>query len=179
MRRARRLRYIGRQSQGYLDKYLVERPAPRLPRIDRCACLYPGGGPLACHRDWCERRDLQHRRRPLLRSLPYADAERLVILWNSSPGLNITEDWFSTAQYFDIRNGHHGFEQVAIAIGDNYNDREMLEWAGLPIVMGNSIPELKSLGWSMTGSNDDCGLAEAIHKYVLRDIAAKSEGGMG
>src|SRR5580658_485358 len=57
----------------------------------------------------------------LLRPLPYQDAERLAILWNRSPGLNITEDWFSTAQYFDIRNGHHGFEQVAIAIGDNYN----------------------------------------------------------
>jgi predicted permease len=57
----------------------------------------------------------------LIRPLPYADAERLVILWNRSPGLNITEDWFSTAQYFDIKNGHHGFEQVAIAIGGNYN----------------------------------------------------------
>ncbi|HYK37222.1 ABC transporter permease [Alloacidobacterium sp.] len=57
----------------------------------------------------------------LLRPLPYKDAERLIILWNSSPGLNIAEDWFSTAQYFDIRNGHHGFEQVAIAIGGNYN----------------------------------------------------------
>ncbi len=57
----------------------------------------------------------------LLRALPYKDAERLVILWNRSPGLNITEDWFSTAQYFDIKNGHHGFEQVAIAIGGNYN----------------------------------------------------------
>ena len=57
----------------------------------------------------------------LLRPLPYQDAERLVILWNRSPGLNITEDWFSTAQYFDIKNGHRGFEQVAIAIGGNYN----------------------------------------------------------
>ncbi len=57
----------------------------------------------------------------LLHPLPYADAERLVILWNRSPGLNITEDWFSTAQYFDIKNGHHGFEQIAIAIGDNSN----------------------------------------------------------
>ncbi len=57
----------------------------------------------------------------LLRPLPYQDAERLAILWNRSPGLNITEDWFSTAQYFDIKNGHHGFEQVAIAIGGNYN----------------------------------------------------------
>jgi len=57
----------------------------------------------------------------LIRPLPYADADRLVILWNRSPGLGITEDWFSTAQYFDIKNGHNGFEQVAIAIGGNYN----------------------------------------------------------
>jgi predicted permease len=57
----------------------------------------------------------------LLRPLPYADAGRLVILWNRSPGLNIAEDWFSTAQYLDIKNGHRGFEQVAIAIGGNYN----------------------------------------------------------
>src|ERR1700753_736226 len=57
----------------------------------------------------------------LLRPLPYKDAERLVILWNRSPGLGITQDWFSTAQYFDIKNGHHGFEQVALAIGGNYN----------------------------------------------------------
>ena len=57
----------------------------------------------------------------LLRPLPYQDADRLVILWNRSPGLGITEDWFSTAQYFDIKTGHHGFEQVAIAIGGNYN----------------------------------------------------------
>ena len=57
----------------------------------------------------------------LLRQLPYTDAERLVILWNRSPGLNIAEDWFSTAQYLDIKNSHRGFEQVAIAIGGNYN----------------------------------------------------------
>jgi predicted permease len=57
----------------------------------------------------------------LLRPLPYKDANRLVILWNRSPGLNITEDWFSPAQYWDIKNGHRGFEQVAITIGGNYN----------------------------------------------------------
>lgn len=57
----------------------------------------------------------------LLHPLPYKDADRLVILWNSSPGLGISQDWFSTAQYFDIKNGHRGFEQVALAIGGNYN----------------------------------------------------------
>ena len=57
----------------------------------------------------------------LLRPLPYADADRLVILWNRSPGLNIEEDWFSTAQYFDIRTRHTGLEDVAIALGANAN----------------------------------------------------------
>jgi predicted permease len=57
----------------------------------------------------------------LLHPLPYKDAERLAILWNRSPGLNITQDWFSPAQYFDIKNGHRGFAEVAIAIGGNDN----------------------------------------------------------
>src|SRR4051812_18997958 len=57
----------------------------------------------------------------LLRPLPYKDANRLVILWNRSPGLNIAEDWFSTAQYFDIKKGHSGFEDLAIGIGAYQN----------------------------------------------------------
>ena len=57
----------------------------------------------------------------LLRPLDYKDAGRLAILWNRSPGLNIQEDWFSTAQYFDIKTSHTGLEQVAIALGANFN----------------------------------------------------------
>ena len=57
----------------------------------------------------------------LLRPLPYKNAERQVILWNTSPGLGINEDWFSTAQYFDIVRGTRSFESVAIAIGANAN----------------------------------------------------------
>jgi len=54
-----------------------------------------------------------------------------------------------------------------MAIGDNWNDREMLEYAGVPVVMGNSVPELKSLGWEVTLSNDDCGVAAAVRKHAL------------
>jgi putative ABC transport system permease protein len=57
----------------------------------------------------------------LLRPLPYRDADRLVIVWNRSPGIGIAEDWFSTAQYFDVKTAHPGFEDLAIAIGANYN----------------------------------------------------------
>jgi predicted permease len=57
----------------------------------------------------------------LLKPLPYPEAERLVILWNRSPGLGITEDWFSTAQYFDVKNAGSGLEDVAIVYGSNEN----------------------------------------------------------
>lgn len=56
-----------------------------------------------------------------------------------------------------------------MAIGDNWNDREMLEYAGLPVVMDNCVVELKSLGWATTLSNDECGVAEAIRTHVLRN----------
>ncbi|MGA7623117.1 MAG: HAD-IIB family hydrolase [Candidatus Acidiferrales bacterium] len=56
-----------------------------------------------------------------------------------------------------------------MAIGDNWNDREMLEFAGCPVVMGNSVAELKSRGWPVTSTNDEDGLAEAIRKYALND----------
>jgi predicted permease len=80
----------------------------------------------------------------LLRPLPYQDADRLAILWNRSPGLNIAEDWFSTAQYFDIKTGHSGFEDLAIAIGANYNltgDGEP-ERVGTLRVSSNLLPML-------------------------------------
>ncbi len=57
----------------------------------------------------------------LLRPLPYRDADRLAPCWNRSPGLNIAQDWFSTAQYFDVRASQGSFEELAIAIGRTAN----------------------------------------------------------
>ncbi|RPJ56625.1 MAG: HAD family phosphatase [Acidobacteria bacterium] len=58
-----------------------------------------------------------------------------------------------------------------MAIGDNLNDREMLEFAGLPVVMGNAVPELRQMGWAETSSNDEAGVAAAIERFALRDDA--------
>lgn len=57
----------------------------------------------------------------LLRPLPYKDADRLVILWSRSPGLNVAQDWFSPGQYLDVKTQNHVFEQVATAIGGSFN----------------------------------------------------------
>jgi Cof subfamily protein (haloacid dehalogenase superfamily) len=55
-----------------------------------------------------------------------------------------------------------------MALGDNLNDLEMLEAAGLPVVMGNAVPALLERGWPVTATNDDAGVAAAISRFVLR-----------
>jgi Cof subfamily protein (haloacid dehalogenase superfamily) len=58
-----------------------------------------------------------------------------------------------------------------MAIGDNHNDLEMLTFAGVPVVMGNSVPELKTFGWHETATNDNNGVAHAIEQFALREAA--------
>ena len=58
-------------------------------------------------------------------------------------------------------------EQV-MAIGDNYNDIEMLAYAGSPFIMGNASDELRSKGWAVTLSNAENGVAEAIERVLGR-----------
>jgi len=62
---------------------------------------------------------------------------------------------------------HRGFrpEQV-MAIGDNHNDVEMLEFAGYPVIMGNACAELRGRGWKVTLGNDSCGVAAALAEVV-------------
>jgi predicted permease len=57
----------------------------------------------------------------ILRPLPYPDANRIAIIWQRSPGLNVPRDWLSIGQYIDIRSGSSAFEQVATAIGASFN----------------------------------------------------------
>jgi Cof subfamily protein (haloacid dehalogenase superfamily) len=56
-----------------------------------------------------------------------------------------------------------------MAMGDNLNDLQMLEFAGTPVVMGNALAELKARGWAMTASNDEAGVARAIELYILAE----------
>jgi len=56
----------------------------------------------------------------LLKPLPYANADRLTILWLRSPGIGIPQDWPSPGQYHDIKTQNYVFEDTAIAIGDDY-----------------------------------------------------------
>ncbi len=57
-----------------------------------------------------------------------------------------------------------------MAIGDNFNDIEMLEFAGTPVVMGNADPRLLERGeFYTTVSNDENGVAAAIERFILTE----------
>ncbi len=63
--------------------------------------------------------------------------------------------------------GYRGIprEQV-MAIGDNYNDIEMLAFAGVPFIMGNACDELRAKGWAVTLANDQNGVAAAVEQVL-------------
>jgi hypothetical protein len=54
-----------------------------------------------------------------------------------------------------------------MAIGDNWNDREMLQGAGLGLVMGNADPGMLALGLPVLPGNDEDGVAVAVERHVL------------
>jgi len=58
---------------------------------------------------------------------------------------------------------HRGYgREEVMAVGDNHNDVEMLEFAGYPVIMGNACEELRNRGWTVTRGNDECGIAAAV-----------------
>ncbi len=62
---------------------------------------------------------------------------------------------------------HRGLRREEVmAIGDNYNDIEMLEFAGVPVVMANADDELKQNGWATTLSNEQNGVAAAVREFI-------------
>jgi Cof subfamily protein (haloacid dehalogenase superfamily) len=62
---------------------------------------------------------------------------------------------------------HHGIAREQImAIGDNFNDIEMLDYAGLPYIMANACQELRSAGYRPTLGNDRSGVAHAIEEVL-------------
>ncbi|MDS1029229.1 Cof-type HAD-IIB family hydrolase [Bacillota bacterium LX-D] len=55
-----------------------------------------------------------------------------------------------------------------IAIGDNYNDLDMIEYAGLGVAMGNSPSELKNIADFVTYSNHENGVNYIFKTFVLQ-----------
>lgn len=55
-----------------------------------------------------------------------------------------------------------------MAIGDGENDISMLKAVGVPVAMGNAVPEVKEICKYQTGNCEENGWAQAVRKYVLQ-----------
>jgi Cof subfamily protein (haloacid dehalogenase superfamily) len=55
-----------------------------------------------------------------------------------------------------------------IAMGDNLNDLEMLQWVGMGVAMGNAAAMVKQVARAVTASNDDDGVALFLEQHVFR-----------
>ncbi len=60
-------------------------------------------------------------------------------------------------------------KEEIMAIGDNMNDKEMIENAGLGIIMENSAPYMKKFADKVVSNNNEDGVSEALEKYVLNE----------
>jgi hydroxymethylpyrimidine pyrophosphatase-like HAD family hydrolase len=58
--------------------------------------------------------------------------------------------------------------EAVMAVGDNFNDLHMLEYAGTAVVMANAVDGLRRRGWHVTGHQNEAGLAQAIERFALR-----------
>ena len=58
-------------------------------------------------------------------------------------------------------------KEEVITIGDNINDKKMIENAGVGIAMGESTPVIKEIADYVTTNNNEEGVALAIQKYCL------------
>ena len=57
-------------------------------------------------------------------------------------------------------------QSAVIAFGDEINDTEMLEWAGIGVAMANASPEAKAAADVVTASNNDDGVARFLEETL-------------
>lgn len=63
---------------------------------------------------------------------------------------------------------HFGIERHEVmAVGDSYNDVEMIAWAGIGIAMANAFPVVKQKADFITSSNQEDGVALALQRFIL------------
>jgi hypothetical protein len=108
-----------------------------------------------------------------LRALERADMDGLVtVLRTEYPArdlsmIDVLNAGCSKGHALERWAKYRGFgREEVMAVGDNHNDVEMLEFAGHPVIMGNACEELRGRGWRVTHGNDACGVAAAVEMAI-------------
>jgi Cof subfamily protein (haloacid dehalogenase superfamily) len=109
------------------------------------------------------------RMKPALRALETAGMDgQITVLRTEYPArdlsmIDVLHAGCSKGHALERWAAYRGFHRDEVmAVGDNHNDIEMLEFAGYPVIMGNACQELLGRGWRITRGNDACGVAAAV-----------------
>lgn len=106
-------------------------------------------------------------RKDLYQSLTRIPGTSVTVSWHST--FDISADQVSKASAIDRYAKEKGIlPSEIICFGDNYNDLDMLQFAGLGIAVENGVKPLLEAADYVTGSNDEDGVAKAIEKFVLK-----------
>jgi len=109
------------------------------------------------------------RMKPALRALEVAGMDgQITVLRTEYPArdlsmIDVLHVGCSKGHALERWAAYRGYRRDEVmAVGDNHNDIEMLEFAGHPVIMGNACEELLGRGWRITRANDACGVAAAV-----------------
>ena len=152
------------QRRGYYEKnraFIAEAPAPLADMLteDPVQVMFNGGvAPMRVLLD-------------ALRSLPGAERYTVAIAEYEPRNFSLVDvnapncsKGTTLARWVQSRGWTR---DEVMAVGDNLNDVEMLDFAGTAVVMGNASDAVKLKGYSLTGTNDEGGLAMAIRSHIL------------
>ena len=93
--------------------------------------------------------------------------ETLKGAFSASVYFEITNKGIDKAKALEIVLGRFGISQKeVIAFGDAHNDRSMLEYAGVGVVMGNAGEDMKAMADFVTLSNNEEGIAWGLERFL-------------
>jgi len=78
-------------------------------------------------------------------------------LFPATVSKSLTAAWLSTAYGLNAER--------ALSVGNDYNDLDLLEWAGCSFVVANAPDDLKSR-FPVVASNNENGVAEAVNRWL-------------
>ncbi|WP_196594053.1 Cof-type HAD-IIB family hydrolase [Pectinatus sottacetonis] len=94
--------------------------------------------------------------------------KELTVIRSGDTLLEIIDSTVSKAEAIKYFAGQFNIrKEEIIAFGDNYNDIDMLEYAGMGIAMGNAPDEIKRAAKMVTDSNDSDGIYNALRKLKI------------
>lgn len=93
---------------------------------------------------------------------------KLTIVSSEKNGLDIMAQCTSKGEALRFFTAKYGINLAnTMVFGDNYNDISMMELAGYPIAVANAEEQVKQSAKYVTLSNNEDGVAYAIHQYIL------------